>query len=47
MNSKAEVEFYKTFGMNILGGVKKYSEDQDMMMKETLWYHKIKSMIPL
>ena len=33
--------------MNILGGVKKYSEDQDMMMKETLWYHKIKSMIPL
>ena len=33
--------------MNILGEIKKYSEDQDMMMKETLWYNKIKSMIPL
>jgi len=33
--------------MNILGQIKKYSEDQDMMMKEYLWYNKIKTMIPL
>ena len=46
-NETAKEEFYKIFGMNILGEIKKYSEDQDMMMKEFLWYNKIKTMIPL
>ena len=46
-NKTAKDEFYKIFGMNILGQIKKYSEDQDMMMKEYLWYNKIKTMIPL
>lgn len=46
-NQIAKEEFYKIFGTNILGEVKKYSEDQDMLMKEYLWYNKIKTMIPL
>lgn len=46
-NDIAKEEFYKIFGTNILGEVKKYSEDQDMLMKEYLWYNKIKTMIPL
>ena len=46
-NEKAKEAFYKTFGTNILGAIKKYSEDQDMMMKEHLWYNKIMTMIPL
>lgn len=27
--------------------MKKYSEDEDMLMKNYLWYNKIRTMIPL
>jgi len=30
-----------------LGEIKKVSEDQDMMLKEYIWYNKIRTMIPL
>jgi hypothetical protein len=46
-NDTAKEQFYKIFGTNILGEVKKYSEDEDMLMKNYLWYNKIRTMIPL
>jgi hypothetical protein len=30
-----------------LGDVKKVSEDQDIMLKENIWYNKLKKMIPI
>lgn len=46
-NSHAKEEFYKIFGTNILGEIKKVSEDQDLMLKEYIWFNKIRTMIPL
>lgn len=46
-NEIAKEEYYKIFGTNILGEVKKFSEDEDMLMKNYLWYNKIRTMIPL
>jgi hypothetical protein len=34
-------------GSIILGEIKKISEDQDIMLKENIWYNKLKKMIPI
>lgn len=40
--------FYKVATTSILGNnVNKLCENQDMMLKEIIWYNKIKSMIPI
>ena len=46
-NDTAREEFFKIFGSIILGDVKKVSEDQDIMLKENIWFNKLKKMIPI
>ena len=32
---------YQLDGKDLLGGVKKVSEDQEILMKENVWYNKL------
>jgi hypothetical protein len=41
-NEAAREEFLKNESASILGEVKKISEDQDIMLKESIWYNKVK-----
>ena len=42
----AKEAFYKSDFANILGDVKKISEDQDIILKENIWCNKFKKLTP-
>ena len=46
-NGQAKEEFYKVQSSSLLGNIKKISEDQDIMLKDYLWYNRMRTMIPL